>query len=91
MQSTITTTHAKLYAVGGDTPSDCYGGPSTIFTAAADIPLTAATPSLLQGTIVVPAGVFYLTFTCSADDGATSAGGAWTWLLDNVSLQQKLV
>jgi len=90
MQSTIATAHARIYALGGASPSDCYGGGGGTFLTAADIPLAPATPTVLQGTVTVPAGMNYLTFVCAADDGATSAGGAWSWLLDDVSLQRRL-
>jgi len=94
MQSTISTTHAKIYGFCGATPPDCYGLQSagvTVWVNAADIPLTAVAPSLLQGTIIVPAGMQYVTFNGSPDDAAGASGSPWSWLMDTVSLQQKLV
>lgn len=95
-QASAAITHARLYGFCGATPSDCYGlvGANTDWVQAVDIPLTAATPSLLQGTLVVPAGRSYITFSASLGDfgnTATVPGSAWSWLMDNVSLQQKLV
>ena len=92
VQATVATTHAKLYAICGTSPSDCYSlvGADTTWVAAADLPLTAATPAVLQGTITVPAGRNYLTLSCSPDDAAGASGVAWSWLLDDVSLQRRL-
>lgn len=94
MQATISTTHAKIHGFCGATPTDCYGLQSagvTVWVNAADVPLTAGAPGLLQGTIIVPAGMQYVTFNCSPDDAAGASGSPWSWLLDSVSLQQKQV
>lgn len=93
MQSTVATTHAKIYANCGNAPADCYGlqvAGTTVWVAAADIPLTASTPTQLAGTITVPSGGYnYLTFNCSPDDAAGGSGVAWSWLIDLVVLQKK--
>ncbi len=95
LQATVATTHAKIYAICGNAPADCYSlqpnGGNTTWVAAADLPLTAATPTLLQGTITVPAGAYnFLTFSCSPDDAAGASGVAWSWLADSISMQQQL-
>lgn len=96
MQSSVDTTHAKLYAFCGNTPADCYSlqpnSGNTTWQTAVDVPLTAGTPTLLSGTITVPNtgnGYYYLTINCSPDDAAGSSGSAWSWLLDGVSIQKK--
>lgn len=94
MSATVATTHAKIYAICGNAPTDAYqlqpNGGNTIWVAAADIPLTANTPTVLQGTVTIPAGYNYVAFNCSPDDAAGASGSAWSWLLDDVSIQQRM-
>ena len=97
MQSSVSTTHAKLYGFCGNTPPDCFAlqpnGGATTWVAAVDVPLTAGVPTTLSGTLTVPTGGLgynYIAFNCSPDDAAAASGVAWSWWLDNVSLQKKI-
>lgn len=91
LQATVTTTTAKLYAICGNTPADCYGlvSGTTSWVAAAAIPLTAGVPTLLTGTITVPSPRQFLTINFSPDDAVAASGSPWSWLADTISLQQR--
>lgn len=91
LQATVSTTTAKLYAICGNTPADCYGlvGANTSWVAAAAIPLTAGVPTILTGTIAVPAPRQFLTINFSPDDAVGAPGAPWSWLADTLSLQQR--
>lgn len=91
LQASVSTTTAKLLAICGDTPADCYGlaGANTSWIAAAAFSLTAGVPAVLIGTITVPAPRQFLTVNFSPDDAVGASGAPWSWLADNVSLKQR--
>ena len=92
MQSSVATTHSQLYALCGVAPSDCYGlnGGNTSWQLAVDLPLTANTPTQMQGTVTIPNGFNYVGFGCMPSGvGITPPTSAWNWWLDLVSLQQR--
>lgn len=95
MNCSVATTHARIYAICGVNPGDCYGlvSSTTAWVNAADVPLTANTSTVLSGTITIPTspvGLSYVTFSCSPDDAAGTSGTAWSWLLDDVALRKKV-
>lgn len=95
MSASVATAHAQLIGVTGATAPDALqlSGGGTTWTTAADIPLDANTPTLMQGTIVVPStnSSFISVAFVAAGGAGPQPGSAWSWLLDNVSLQQKLI